>query len=230
MKRFMKITPIFLLGISAALMMAGNCGCSEKDGDNAGTPPEQVQPGTTGAVDNDPKAVPAAKNPQVKMETTMGDIVVELYPEAAPQTVKNFLQYVAEGYYAGTIFHRVISEFMIQGGGITVDLTGRSPRDPIVNESDNGLKNVRGALAMSRNQNQSDSATCMFYINQVDNFPLDHGHELSPDGFGYTVFGKVLQGMDVVDRIAAVPVTNKGALFEHLPIVPVVVTKVSVIN
>ncbi|MCP4709735.1 MAG: peptidylprolyl isomerase A [Planctomycetes bacterium] len=165
----------------------------------------------------------------------MGEIVVELYPEAAPLTVKNFLQYVDGKYYDGTIFHRILPE-MIQGGGITIELIGKSPNDPIPYEADNGLRNVAGTISMVRNNGDPDSATCMFFFNIRNNSRFyDHDHPPIPDAptvdeFGYTVFGKVLQGMDVTEAISRVPLADKGGLFTHLPIIPVVISKVSVIN
>jgi cyclophilin family peptidyl-prolyl cis-trans isomerase len=138
----------------------------------------------------------------ITMKTSKGDINLELYPEKAPITVKNFIAYMDAKFYDGTIFHRVIKGFMIQGGGLTADLTEKPAWAPIKNESGNGLKNARGAIAMARSD-ALDSATCQFYINHVDNFALDRDK--------YAVFGKVVSGMDVVDAIAAVPTaTLKG--------------------
>ncbi|MBF0162707.1 MAG: peptidylprolyl isomerase [Magnetococcales bacterium] len=135
----------------------------------------------------------------VVLTTSLGDIVIELDEEKAPVSVKNFLDYVDAHFYDGTIFHRVIRGFMVQGGGMTAEMQQKSTRAPIRNEADNGLKNVRGSIAMARTA-VKDSATAQFFINLVDNGFLDHGSR----DFGYAVFGKVVQGMDVVDRIAAV--------------------------
>jgi len=138
----------------------------------------------------------------ITMKTSKGDINLELYPDKAPITVKNFISYMDAKFYDGTIFHRVIKGFMIQGGGLTADLKEKTAQAPIKNESGNGLKNARGTIAMARMQ-ALDSATCQFYINHIDNFGLDRDK--------YTVFGKVVSGMDVVDAIAAVPTaTLKG--------------------
>jgi len=145
-------------------------------------------------------------NPSVKIETSLGDIIVELNAEKAPLTVKNFLGYVEDKFYDGTVFHRVIRDFMIQGGGMTADLSEKSTKAPISNESANGLKNDRGTIAMART-NDLHSATSQFFINVVDNGGLNHG---GPYG-GYAVFGKVTEGMDVVDKIRAVPTGYKGA-------------------
>jgi len=146
-------------------------------------------------------------NPKVLMKTSKGDITIELYPDKAPITVRNFLSYVDEKFYDGTIFHRVIKGFMIQGGGLTPDFQEKPSKSPIKNEAANGLKNKRGTIAMGRT-NVIDSATCQFYINHVDNPGLDH-RDNTPDGFGYAVFGKVIEGMDVVDAIANVKTMTK---------------------
>ncbi len=147
-------------------------------------------------------------NPQVTIHTSRGDIRLELFPQAAPKTVENFLQYVNDGFYSGTIFHRVISYFMIQGGGMTADLKPKPTRDPIPNEADNGLKNKRGTIAMART-NKVDSATSQFFINVEVNGPLDFKSKANSREWGYTVFGRVIDGMDVVDDIRFVP-TDKA--------------------
>ena len=146
--------------------------------------------------------------PTVKLATTMGDIVIELNAEKAPVTTRNFLNYVRDGFYDGTIFHRVIPNFMIQGGGFNDQMMQKMTQDPIKNEADNGLTNDRGTIAMARTQDP-DSATAQFFINHNDNAFLNH---TSPDvqGWGYCVFGKVTEGMDVVDAIAAVSTTNRS--------------------
>jgi cyclophilin family peptidyl-prolyl cis-trans isomerase len=144
-----------------------------------------------------------AANPKVIMKTSKGDITLELYPDKAPVTVKNFLAYVDKSFYDGTIFHRVIRDFMIQGGGLTADFQEKAALAPIKNEAGNGLGNTRGTIAMARTS-EVNSATCQFFINTVDNPFLDHKDNTS-DGFGYCVFGKVVSGMDVVDAIRAVP-------------------------
>ena len=144
---------------------------------------------------------------KVRLATSMGDIVLQLDAEKAPKTVANFVQYVKAGHYNGTIFHRVIDGFMVQGGGMQADLQEKPTRAPIPLESKNGLSNVRGSLAMARTQ-VPDSATAQFFINLGDNLRLDAAN--APDGNGYAVFGKVIEGMDVVDRIKAVPVGNQA--------------------
>lgn len=155
-----------------------------------------------------PAPTPAPGNPVVVMSTSMGDITLELYKDRAPVSVENFLRYASEGFYEGTIFHRVKAGFMIQGGGYTDTLVEKTTHPPILNEATNGLRNTRGTLAMARTR-ALRSATAQFYINLVNNTALDH-KGYSPEEFGYAVFGRVLSGMDIVDKIAAVPTTPKG--------------------
>jgi peptidyl-prolyl cis-trans isomerase A (cyclophilin A) len=147
-----------------------------------------------------------AASPQVKITTSMGDITLELYPDKAPKTVENFLQYVKDKHYDNTIFHRVMDGFMIQGGGFNADMAQKPTRAPIILESQNGLKNDRGTVAMARTQ-VPDSASAQFFINLVNNDNLNFP---APDGYGYAVFGKVIAGMDVVDKIRKVEVGNRG--------------------
>ncbi len=153
----------------------------------------------------------------VVFSTTHGDITLEFYPEEAPITVENFLAYVDDEFFDGTIFHRVIPGFVIQGGGFTDEMVQKPTRDQIVNEADNGLKNVRGSLSMARTS-EKDSATSQFFINLADNVFLDHGER----DFGYAVFAKVVEGMDVVDQIAAVETGNHGP-HQDVPVEPVIV-------
>ncbi len=154
----------------------------------------------------------------VTLETTKGNIVIELDEEAAPVTTANFLRYVEEGFYDGVIFHRVIPDFMVQTGGFTPDMKQKPTHDTITNEASSGLKNVRGTLAMARTNNP-DSATAQFFINQVDNAYLDYVEGRNP---GYAVFGKVVEGMDVVDAIAKVETGNKG-MYQDVPVEPVII-------
>jgi cyclophilin family peptidyl-prolyl cis-trans isomerase len=162
-----------------------------------------------------------AQAPRVQLETTQGNITLELYPDEAPQTVKNFLDYVDAGYYNGTVFHRVIEGFMIQGGGYTADLSRKGDtRPPIRNEADNGLKNKRGTVAMARTSDPH-SATAQFFINHVDNEFLDHTGK-NVRGWGYCVFGEVVDGMDVVDKIAETPTGVRNRM-PNVPEVPVVI-------
>lgn len=162
----------------------------------------------------------AAGNPVVILDTSMGSISIELYPDKAPKTVENFLEYVKSGYYKDTIFHRVIKGFMIQGGGMTQDMNRKPTRPPIENEAGNGLKNARGTIAMART-GEVNSATSQFFINTVDNSSLDHRSK-SPDGFGYCVFGKVTAGMDVVDKIEGAVTGTKG-MYRDVPNQPIVI-------
>ncbi len=155
-------------------------------------------------------------NPRVVLETSKGRIVLELDPAKAPGTVENFLAYVDEGFYDGTIFHRVIPDFMVQGGGMEPDLRPKKTRDAIKNEADNGLKNQPWTLAMARTGDK-DSATAQFFINLKNNSFLDHGTR----DFGYAVFAKVSDGMDVVEKIAAVPTGSQGG-HQNVPTTPVV--------
>ena len=159
----------------------------------------------------------------VRMNTTAGDIVVQLDAAKAPKTVENFLAYVKAGHYDGTIFHRVIDGFMIQGGGFTPDMKQKPTQPPIPLESRNGLPNQRGTLAMARTMDPN-SATAQFFINVSDNAFLDAAN--ARDGHGYAVFGKVVQGMDVVDKIKSVPTTTRG-MYENVPVQPVVIKKVT---
>lgn len=167
-------------------------------------------------------------NPQVVLKTTMGEITVELDKRSAPVTVDNFLKYVQAGHYDGTIFHRVIDNFMIQGGGYTPELTGKGTRAAIMNEAPNGLKNTRGTLAMARTADPH-SATAQFFINVVDNPALDHIATTDSRSWGYAVFGKVVSGMDVVDAIKAVPTRQQG-MMENLPVEPVVIEKAELVG
>ncbi len=161
---------------------------------------------------------------KVRLVTNMGDIVVQLEPEKAPKTVENFLQYVKAGHYDGTIFHRVIADFMIQGGGMKPDMAEKPTRAPIPLESRNGLSNQRGTLAMARTMDPN-SATAQFFINLKDNNFLDQAN--SRDGNGYAVFGHVVAGMDVVDKIKAVPTGNRGP-HQNVPLSAVTINKTTV--
>lgn len=161
-------------------------------------------------------------NPKVTFETSLGAITVELDQARAPITVANFLEYVRTNHYNGTIFHRVIPGFVVQGGGYDVAMREKPTRTPIKNEAGNGLKNLRGTIAMART-NEPHSATAQFFINLADNDFLDFKGE-TEDGYGYAVFGKVISGMDVVDRIAAIPTVSRGG-HEALPQRPIVILK-----
>ena len=161
---------------------------------------------------------------KVKLATSKGDIVIELNEEKAPVTTKNFLEYVNDGFFAGTVFHRVIKGFMVQGGGMTADLQSKGTRKPITNEASNGLKNDRGTLAMART-NDPNSATSQFFINHADNDFLNYASAANP---GYAVFGKVVEGMDVVDAIAEISTTRKG-MYDDVPAEDVTIDSAEVI-
>jgi len=167
------------------------------------------------------------KNPMVLMSTSMGDVKIELDAEKAPITVQNFLAYVNDKFYDGTVFHRVIPNFMIQGGGFDAAMQQKPTKAAIKNEAGNGLKNTTGTLAMART-NVVDSATAQFFINVKDNAFLDHKNE-TPAGFGYAVFGKVVTGMDVVRKIEQVQTATKGG-HENVPVEPVVIKSITVVK
>jgi cyclophilin family peptidyl-prolyl cis-trans isomerase len=165
----------------------------------------------------------AKGNPVVAIETSEGTFKVELWQDKAPASVKNFLRYVDEGFYDGTIFHRVIGNFMIQGGGFTPDMVQKGTHEPVKNEASGELGNGRGTIALARTS-AVDSATSQFFINVKDNDFLNH-RDNTAAGFGYAVFGKVVEGMDVVDRIKGVETTSKGS-FQDVPVKPVVIKSV----
>lgn len=166
-----------------------------------------------------------AEKKMVKLQTSKGDIVIELNPQAAPATVENFLRYVEDGFYDGTIFHRVIYNFMIQGGGFTPDMQQKETRKPIKNEANNGLSNYRGTIAMARTPDP-DSATSQFYINHIDNYTLDYHDKQHP---GYAVFGKIIEGFDVLDEIAKVKTTTRNGM-KDVPVEPVIIESAAVIT
>jgi peptidyl-prolyl cis-trans isomerase A (cyclophilin A) len=158
---------------------------------------------------------------QVKFQTSLGDFTVEVYPDKAPKTVENFLQYVKDKQYNGTIFHRVIGNFMVQGGGFTPDMNQKATREPIALEAKNGLKNDRGTIAMARTSNPN-SATAQFFVNVVDNNGLNAP---SPDGNGYAVFGKVIAGMDTVDKIRSVSTGR-----QDVPVTPILINSATLVK
>ncbi len=168
-----------------------------------------------------------SEKPHVIIETSMGEIEVELYPDKSPAGVKNFLEYVNEKFYDNTIFHRVIYNFMIQGGGFTKDLVQKQTKAPIPYEGDNGLSNTRGTISWARTSDPN-SATSQFFINHRDNFGLDHGN--TQDGFGYAVFGKVVRGMAVVDQIAGVQTGSKPNGMRDVPVKPVMINSIRVVE
>lgn len=168
-----------------------------------------------------------AAYPLVEMKTNQGNILLELYPDKAPKTVENFLAYVKSGFYKGTVFHRVVSRFVIQGGGYTPDLEAKPTLAPIPNEAGNGLTNDAGTLAMART-NDPNSATSQFFINLERNLFLNH-YKQDADYFGYAVFGKVIKGMDVVQKISGTPTTAAGPFASDVPVQSIVIEDVSVV-
>ncbi|MCM3878068.1 MAG: peptidylprolyl isomerase [Thermoanaerobaculia bacterium] len=172
------------------------------------------------------KGEPPVKNPSVVMKTSLGSVTMELFADKAPETVKNFLAYVNDKHYDGTVFHRVIDGFMIQGGGFGVDGREKPKKAPIKNESANGLQNKVGTLAMARTPDPH-SASAQFFVNVKDNSFLDKAQ--SQDGWGYCVFGKVTEGIDVVNKIKATPTANKGGAFTNAPVTPVVIESARVV-
>lgn len=187
--------------------------------------------GTTGNATKSSEPSKPGKPPIVELDTSMGKIKIQLDPEKAPISTRNFLEYVKSGHYNGTIFHRVIPGFMIQGGGFTPDMAEKKTREPIRNEAGNGLSNTRGTIAMARTRDP-DSATAQFYINVVDNSTkLDR--QFAADGAGYTVFGKVISGMDVADKIVNVKTTTKNTPqgpMENVPEEAVVIKSAKVVS
>ena len=173
-----------------------------------------------------PGAQPAATAPKVRFETSKGPFVLQLDAAKAPKTVENFLQYVRDGHFDGTVFHRVIPGFMIQGGGFDADMKQKPTRPPVANEADNGLKNARGTVAMART-NDPHSATAQFFVNLVDNAFLDYRGK-TPQGWGYAVFGQVVEGMEAVDAIAKVATGNRGP-HQNVPVEPVTIQKATIL-
>ena len=172
-------------------------------------------------------SVAMAANPQVKLETSHGDIMLLLDAQAAPESVANFVLYVEDSFYNGTVFHRVIKDFMIQGGGFEQGMKKKDSRAPIKNEANNGLKNLRGSIAMART-GDPHSATAQFFINTVDNSFLNHTGQ-NTRGWGYAVFGKVISGMETVDRIRNLK-TGKTGMYRDVPVQPVIINKASLIK
>lgn len=168
----------------------------------------------------------AAGSERVRLHTNVGDIVMELLPDKAPKSVANFLAYAKAGHYDGTIFHRVIPKFMIQGGGFTTTYSQKPTRAPIPNEADNKVKNARGSVAMARTSDPQ-SATAQFFINVADNAFLDHTAE-TPQGWGYAVFGQVVEGMETVEKIETTPTGAAGPFAQDAPVAPIIIEKCTV--
>lgn len=216
--------------VCVTILAVAGCGGSEAP------PPEEPSEEVSAMPDHPESASPEAETsspditgglPVVEMKTSLGTIRLELYPEEAPKTVENFLAYTREGFYDGTIFHRVIEGFMIQGGGFTSDMTEKGTRSPIENEADNGLKNERGTIAMARTM-EPHSASSQFFINSKDNPPLNYSDK-SVRGWGYAVFGRVVEGIEVVDAIEGVATTNRSG-HQDVPVEPVIIESVRLLN
>lgn len=207
--RYTASLPVFLPALLPALLAISVSACAA-----------QNEPKTETAAATKPTTT--ASMPRVNLSTNMGDIVVELNPEKAPLSSANFIEYVNSGHYNGTIFHRVIDNFMIQGGGFDQNMQQKPTRAPIQNEANNGLKNTRGTIAMART-NAPHSASSQFFINVSDNAFLNHTSP-TPQGWGYTVFGTVVSGMDVVDKIKAVQTTGIGG-HQNVPTQPIVINQ-----
>lgn len=172
----------------------------------------------------------AGTGPRVALDTSLGRIVVELYPDKAPRTVANFLGYVRDGHYNGTVFHRVIADLLIQGGAFTPDLEHKPERAPIANEANNGLSNLRGTLSAARRPSTSDSAAAQFFINTVDNRQFDFRSDASPQLTGYCVFGRVVEGIEVVDKIRVVATAARKPFNGDVPTTAVVIERATVIE
>lgn len=236
--RWRVVLALLLLVASAALVsgcgQAGTESASSTEGEPAtGQPPSTTTTSgatattTSGPSTSERSPAVADANPRVVLKTNKGDMTLELDAAKAPITVESFLSYVRAGFYDGTIFHRVIPGFMIQGGGFTSDMQQKPTQAPIKNEAGNGLKNVRGTVAMARTQ-VVDSATSQFFVNLVDNAFLDHKDE-SAAGFGYAVFGQLVEGMDTVDAISALPTANRG-MHQDVPVEPVTIESATVVE
>lgn len=234
MKNFKKALRCSLIITTAVFGIAVVCPADDKpaspatDSTSSG---QAVSPDANDVNNTKPPQKPAEPNKMtqeikmIKLETSKGDIVIEVNETAAPVTSANFLKYVQESFFDGTIFHRVIPGFMIQGGGFTPDMAQKSTHAPITNEAKNGLKNDRGTIAMART-NDPNSATAQFFINLVDNGSLNYSGPRNP---GYAVFGKVTEGMDVVDEIAKVQTSTKG-YYEDVPVEPVIIKSAKIVK
>jgi len=183
-----------------------------------------------GAAAPEPAALAPVAGPRVALETSMGRIVVELYPDKAPKTVANFLAYVEDGHYNGTVFHRVIGNFLVQGGAYTPDMQQKPERAPVPSEAANGLSNLRGTLAAARRTGDANSATAQFFINTVDNRPLDWRGDATPEMAGFCVFGRVVEGLDVVDRIRVVPTGARPPFAADVPVTPVLIERATLLH
>lgn len=219
--------------IASVLLIALAAGCgggSEPETETEAVAPPPAAPGDSAEdagleesdedIEEGGSDIATGAYPVVEMRTNFGTVALELYPDKAPKTVENFLSYVRAGFYDGTIFHRVVPGFVIQGGGFTAEMVKKDTEAPIENEADNGLLNLKGAICMART-NDPQSATSQFFINTKDNPVLDF-RERSPQGWGYAVFGKVIEGIDIVEKIEATPTANQGG-YQNVPVDAVVI-------
>lgn len=219
--------------IASVLLIALAAGCgggSEPETETEAVAPPPAAPGDSAEdagleeldedIEEGGSDIATGAYPVVEMRTNFGTVALELYPDKAPKTVENFLSYVRAGFYDGTIFHRVVPGFVIQGGGLTAEMVKKDTEAPIENEADNGLLNLKGAICMART-NDPQSATSQFFINTKDNPVLDF-RERSPQGWGYAVFGKVIEGIDIVEKIEATPTANQGG-YQNVPVDAVVI-------
>ena len=221
---------VFAVSLLLALTACGkHTGASASGGDDDTASPA-INPGDAAAASGADGAVTVAAQagPRVDLHTNMGDIVIELYPDKAPKTVANFLSYVRDGYYNGTIFHRVIDDLLIQGGAYTAAMQKKPARAPIPDEANNGLSNQRGTVSAARAQ-APGSATSEFFINLVDNPRFDYVSDADATTAGYAVFGKVVSGMNVVDKIRAVKTHGQGKFTADVPVTPVVIDKAEIL-
>jgi peptidyl-prolyl cis-trans isomerase A (cyclophilin A)/peptidyl-prolyl cis-trans isomerase B (cyclophilin B) len=212
--------------MAAALLFAPAAFAQQAAQKPAAKPPAKTEPAKAAAASD---ATATSGNHKVLLHTNMGDITIELYPDKAPKTVDNFEQYVKDGFYNGTVFHRVIPTFMVQGGGWTKELQRKRTRAPIHNEANNGLSNTKYSVAMARTADPH-SAAAEFFINVVDNRRLDYTGDTNSLTWGYCVFGKVVNGQDVVDKIKAVPTGAQGPLPSDVPQTPVVIEKAEMVQ
>jgi cyclophilin family peptidyl-prolyl cis-trans isomerase len=192
----------------------------------------RVAPPATGQLPAEPSTAPlppAPPAPRVALETSLGRIVLELFPQHAPRTVANFLAYAQAGHYNGTVFHRAIYGVLVQGGGFTPDLQPKPERKPVENEAGNGLRNTRGTLAAARRPSDADSAGAQFFINLGDNPAFDRRAALLAEASGYAVFGRVIDGIEVADRIAALPTAARAPFDQDVPVTPVIIERAEVL-
>lgn len=232
--RFAWLTACLLFVTLAAGCGGGGDDTPAEEATESATPPpvapeeESAEEAESESLEDEVGAdIPAGAHPIVELRTNIGSIKLELYPDKAPKTVDNFLSYVRSGFYDGTIFHRVVPGFVIQGGGFTAEMLRKDTEPPIENEADNGVRNLRGTICMART-NDPHSATSQFFINLKDNPPLDF-RDRSMSGWGYAVFGEVIEGLDVVDSIAGVPTTSVDH-YEGVPVDDVVIETARVVS